>query len=289
MTNTLPVVSVIITTYNREKTLGAAIESVLKQSYSNIELIIVNNGSTDGTISVIEFYAKNHKINYIYHEEHGRYFYFLNKWISLAKGKYINILDDDDFWPDKNKIKKQVNFLEENPDYILVGGGLIGVDQNGQEIARYLLPEKDADIKKTILISDTLAHTTVLFRKDAWEKSGGYDDKGIDWGFWLKMGKLGKFYNMQNFFTVYRGHVPGVDPGFVEKNYTSSEWLKINLKIKKKYKNDYPGYWRAVLFCWIRYFYSFLPFRMPPKRQMWSLMFKVKNFIYKLKSKIINK
>ncbi|TSC95206.1 MAG: putative glycosyltransferase [Parcubacteria group bacterium Licking1014_1] len=274
MTNNNPVVSVIITTYNREKSLGRAIKSVLKQSYCNIELIVIDNGSTDGTRAVIQSYANSFKIKYIYQRDQNRYIYALNEGINNAEGKYIAVLDDDDFWCDEDKTKKQVSFLEKNTDYVLVGGGLIGIDQGGEEIARYLLPEKDADIKKTILISNTLAHTTVLYRKDAWEKAGGYDE-GVDWGLWLRMGKEGKFYNMQEFFIVYTGHARG-NPGYLEKKYTRWEWLKINIGLKKKHKSDYPGYRRALLFCWIRYFYSFLPFRLPLKRELWSLLFKIR-------------
>ncbi len=281
--NSKPIVSAVITTYNREKSLRRAIESVLRQSYRDIELIIIDNGSTDGTKAVIQSYAKNYKIKYIYQGDQGRYLNALNEGINVAKGKYIAILDDDDFWCDKNKIEKQVDFLEKNPDYVLVGGGLIGIDEKGQEIARYLLPEKDVDIKKKILISNTLAHTTILFRKDAWEKAGGYDE-GLDWGLWLKMGKMGKFYNMQEFFVVYTGHQRG-NPGFIEKRYTKLKWLKTDIGIKKKHKGDYPGYKRALLLCWIRYFYSFLPFRLPPKRQLWLLLFRARNLLGRLKSR----
>lgn len=272
--NNNPAVSVIITTYNREKSLGRAIESVLRQSYRNIEIIIIDNGSTDGTRAVIQSYANSSKINYIYQGDKERYIYALNDGISIAKGKYIAILDDDDFWCDKNKTEKQVDFLEKNIDYVLVGGGVIGTDEEGKEFVRYLLPEKDVDIKKTILVSNTLAHTTVLFRKDAWKKAGGYDEN-LDWGLWLKMGKIGKFYNIQEFFITYTGHQRG-DPGYIEKKYGRLKWLKLNIKVKKKYRDDYPGYKKALLFCWMRYFYSFLPFN----RELWPLLFKAKKLFF---------
>jgi len=271
-----PIVSVVITTYNREKILGRAIESVLRQSYSNMELIIIDNGSTDRTRAVVQSYINNcnFKINYIYQNDKGHYIPNLNNGINIAKGKYIAILDDDDFWCDKNKIEKQVDFLEKNIDYVLVGGGAIKIDQEGKEIVRYLLPEKDIDIRKKILISNPFVHIAVLFRKDAWEKVGGYDEN-LDWGLWLRMGKVGKFYNMQEFFVVYTGHLPG-NPGFIEKKYGRLKWLRLNIKLKKKYKNDYPSYKRAILFCQMRYLYSFLPFR----RELWPLLFRVRRLFF---------
>jgi glycosyltransferase involved in cell wall biosynthesis len=276
MANDNPIVSVIITTYNREKLLRKAIESVLRQSYPNIEFIIIDNGSTDGTRAVIQSYTNNYEIKYIYQGDQGRYIETLNEEISTAKGKYIAILDDDDYWCDKDKIEKQADFLEKNADYVLVGGGgLIRIDQKSKELVKYLLPEKDEDIKRTLLVKNTLAHTTILFSKEAWEKVGGYDEN-LDWGLWLKMGRTGKFYNMQDYFVIRMGHVRG-DLGFIEKKYGRLKWLKLNIKFKKKYRNDYPGYKKALLFCWLRYFYSFLPFN----RELWPLWFKTRKVFFK--------
>lgn len=264
------IVSVVITTYNREKSLGRAIESVLVQSYSNIEIIIIDNGSTDGTRDVVRSYEKEHKINYIYKDNKDSYIPNLNSGIVESRGKYIAMLDDDDYWCDKEKLEKQVNFLEKNIEYVLVGGGAIKIDKDGKEIVRYLVPEKDADVRKKILISNTIVHATVLFKKDAWKKSGGYGED-LDWGLWLRMGKIGKFYNIQEFFIVYAGHMRG-DPGYIEKKYGRKKWLKLNIKLKKKYKDNYSGYRKAIFLCWVRYFYSFLPFR----HELWPLLFKTR-------------
>jgi len=274
--NNHPAVSVVITTYNREKSIGRAIESVLKQGYSNIEIIIIDNGSTDGTRAVVQSYINSNsfKINYIYQEDKEHYILAINNGISTAQGKYIAILDDDDFWCDQNKIEKQVDFLEKNIDYVLVGGGAIKVNPEGKEVVRYLLPEKDADIRKKIIISNMLVHATVLFRKDVWEKVGAYDES-LDWGLWLRMGRIGKFYNIQEFFIIYTGHLRG-SPGYIEKKYGRLKWLKLNIQLKKKYKADYPGHRKAILFCWMRYFYSFLPFR----HELWPLLFKARKLFF---------
>lgn len=273
-----PIVSVIIATYNRAKSLGTAIESVLKQSYCNIEIIVVDDGSTDETKKIVQPYIKNYAIRYIYQKNKGCV-EARNNGIKIAKGKYIAILDDDDFWCDDKKIEKQVNFFEKNTDYVLVGGGAIKIDQDGKEIVRYLLPEKDIDIRKILLVSDSFAHVTTLFKKDAWEKLGGYDENfdGLeDWELWLRMGRIGKFYNIQEFFVKYSGHQHG-NPGYAEKRYSRLEFLKLNIKLKKKYSRDYPNYRRALLLSWLGYFYSLLPF----SRELWPAMFKLRILLSK--------
>jgi glycosyltransferase domain-containing protein len=276
-----PLVSVVIPTYNREKTLARSIISALNQSYKNIEVLVVDDGSTDGTKKVVQG-IKSPKVRYIYRENEHCHVYPMNDGARAAEGKYVAILDDDDFWCDKNKIKKQVNFLENNKDHVLVGGGAIKVDENGNEIVRYILPEDDPDIRKTILVSDTFVHVTTLFRKDAWEKVGGYDENfdGMeDWDLWMRMGRIGKFHNIPEFFVTYAAHQQD-SPGYVESKYGKWEWLKLNLKLKNNYRNDYPNYKRAIIFCWMGYLYSILPFRYA----LWPAMFKIKNYFFNIRS-----
>ncbi|OGZ64154.1 MAG: hypothetical protein A3A98_04205 [Candidatus Staskawiczbacteria bacterium RIFCSPLOWO2_01_FULL_40_39] len=274
-----PIVSVIIATYNRAKTLPRAIDSALNQSYGNIEIMVIDDGSTDATEEVVRSYSKNPKVRYMYQENKNCHVDTRNNGIKATQGKYLAILDDDDFWCDVKKIEKQVDFLENNKEYVLVGGGAIKIDHEGNEIVRYLLPEKDADIREKILISNSFAHVTVLFKKEAWETLGGYDphfDGMEDWNLWMRMGTIGKFHNIQEFFVRYTGHQRG-NLGYVEKKYSKQEWLKLNIKLKKKFKGQYPHYAKALLFCWLGYFYSLLPFR----RQLWPAIFKIRSALFK--------
>jgi glycosyltransferase involved in cell wall biosynthesis len=275
-----PLVSVILPTRNRQEYIGRAVESVLLQTYKNIELIIVNDASTDKTNEIIsEFSIKDKRIIVLTNEINLGLVKNLNKGALRASGKYIARLDDDDFWCYERKIEKQVDFLEENTDYVLVGGGAIMVNQVGKEVVKYLLPEKDEDIRKTILVHNPFAHVTVLFRRNAWEKLGGYDESfdGMeDWDLWLRMGKLGKFYNIQDFFVKYLGHQRG-NLSHVEKKYNKMECLKLNVRLRKKYRKGYPNYGQAVFLCWLEYFYSFLPFR----HELWPLTFKLRAILSK--------
>ena len=102
-----PLVSVIIPTYNRSHYIKRAIESAVRQSYKNIELIIMDGGLTDNTKEVVECYLINKRVRYIYKVDKDTA-EGLNNGIRISKGKYIARLDDDDFWCNSEKLEKQV-------------------------------------------------------------------------------------------------------------------------------------------------------------------------------------
>ena len=109
-----PKVSVVICTYNRAQYLPQAIESVLAQSFQDLELIIVDDASNDDTKAVMERYASDSRIRYIKNDINLGLGKNRVKSTKDAHGEYIAILDSDDYWVDVNKISKQVDFLDKN-------------------------------------------------------------------------------------------------------------------------------------------------------------------------------
>ncbi len=274
--NTEPLVSVIIPTYNGKKYLGVAIDSVLSQTYKNIEVIVINDGASDGTKQVIEkFIEKDARIISVENESNLGFVKSLNKGIGYAKGKYIARLDDDDSWASPQKLEKQVEFLEAHPEYVLTGGGLIQIDGSGEEMIRYLFPEKDEDIRRVILVDNVIAHSSVVFRKDSFVQVGGYDEQFgffADRELWLKLGKIGKCYNFPEYFIFY------LDKEWDNVNYNSRNEqirrkLNLNIKLRKRYRYDYPGFYKSLLLCVTSYIYSFLPFR----KKIWPTLFWLRN------------
>lgn len=268
--NMNPKVSIIIPTYNGEKYIQRAIESVLAQSFSDWELIIVDDGSKDNTEKIISDYSKNEKIKYIYQENRGQAS-ARNKGISIALGFYIAFLDDDDEWIDKDKLKKQVEFLDKNPEYILVGTGGIIVDEYSNKIMDYLVPETDELIRKNILLKNPFIQSSVVIRKDVLIKIGSFLLNEIpnaeDYNLWLRIGLRDKFFNLVEPMVAYMFR-----QGNISSNY-KKDILKSNIRFIKEYKDKYPNYNKALFFAYLK-FYTY------------SLLALIKN--KKIKNKIIN-
>ena len=252
-------VSVILPTYNRLDLLQLAIESIRAQSYSNIEIVVIDDYSTDETVNFLTEYSKrDQRIRVIRNDKNIGFVRSLNKGIKEARGEYIARLDDDDSWCDSKKLEKQVEFLVNHPEYVLTGGGIIRVDEYGKEIARQHFPENDEEIRKTILIADPFVHTSVLFRKKDVEKVGGYDenlDYAQDWDLWMKLGRLGKYYNFPDYFVRY------LQSSQNRSNMNMRHHLWLNLVVRKRYQNDFPNFWKGYIIGWISYFFSFIPIR----------------------------
>ncbi len=166
-----PLVSVIIPTYNRAEYISEAIESVLKQTYTNFELIIINDGSTDETQNIIEEYAKKDKrIKIFKNEVNKNTVYSRNKGISHAKGKYIAWLDDDDVYME-NKLEAQVEFMEKNQDIVLSGTDISL--KNGDNRRVYLGPvEYDTEKAEIVFLLERLPVIlgTTIWRADFFKK-----------------------------------------------------------------------------------------------------------------------
>ncbi len=245
-------ISVIIATHNRGQYIEEAVRSVLRQSYKNIEIIVIDDGSTDNTKKILDPYIKAKKIRYIYQENTGS-ICARKRAINYSQGKYIAILDSDDIWCDQDKLKKQVEFLEEHPDYVLTGGSMIKIDKSGEEIAWYMHPENDEGIRESMLFGNMFTHSTVVFRKDTWKWVDGYGNN--DWNLWLKLGRVGKLYNFQDHFVYY------LEDGQNTSHRKIRKSSRLDIKLIKKYRNDYPNFRKAFILAWASYFYSFFPFR----------------------------
>ncbi|OGZ89283.1 MAG: hypothetical protein A2561_02525 [Candidatus Staskawiczbacteria bacterium RIFOXYD1_FULL_32_13] len=251
-----PLVSVIIPTYNREKYIKRAIDSVLLQSFQNFEIIIIDDGSIDNTKDIIANYLKDSRFKYIYQNNQG-VSVALDNGIKKSKGKYVSLLHSDDYWCNVEKLKKQVDFLEKHQDFFLVGGGIVRIKENKTIINKTLYPSDDQKIREFMLFSCLFASSTVVFVKKAYLLSGGFDEKlkvCEDWDLWLRLGTIGKFYNFNEYFAYYQESDKSLSNSFYKKS------LKNNIEIVKKYRNNYPFFKKALLLRFFYYLYSFIPF-----------------------------
>jgi len=253
-----PVVSVIMPTYNRRKLLERAVDSVLSQTLTDFEFIIVNDASTDDTKVFLDGLAKKDaRVRPIHHEKN----YYpdisrtLNEAMKIAQGTYIARLDDDDYWCDAEKLSKQVAFFDSHPDFVLTGRGTIVIDENDKERFRYLKPEDDATIRNKALFANPFTHSTVMFRREVALAAGGYGDfkNAEDWDLWLRMGQRGRLYNFQEYFVRYL--LTDKSKTVLFKRSQADEILHIVASHRKEYPNFLPAYILNVT----QYCYSQLP------------------------------
>lgn len=249
-TKSNPTVSVIIPTYNRAHLLGRAIQSVLDQTYGDLELIVVDDGSADNTEEVVGSFD-DRRLRYIrLSENSGGSAIPRNTGLRAARGQYIASLDDDCFWLDKNKLERQVEFFEAHPDHVLVGANSVTVDEDAHELARGLLPERDEEIRGKLLEENCFGHSSVMFRKAAAMIFGGYSqlEEGHysgycdDYDLWLKLGTVGKFTNLP----IY-----GVSHVALSTSISAKDRMVLwadDIRLISKYKHKYPNYWRAISF-----------------------------------------
>lgn len=246
-------ISIILPTYNGGDRIGKSIKSVQDQSFQDWELIIVIDGSTDATFERVSRIAKqDSRIVIINNEQNQGIQKTLNDGLKKATGEYIARIDDDDVWIDVRKLQKQIDFLEQNPDYVLVGTGIILVDSKGVEITRYFLPKTDQDIRKRILGQNCFAHPSVMYRKSVINQIGNYSesvqDKHVeDYEFWLRMGTIGKFANLSEYSLLYQV----ANSSISGKNKLPQ--LKKCIHLSWRFRKDYELFYRNFFIVCLRY------------------------------------
>ena len=135
--NENPIVTILMPAYNHERYISQAIESVLAQKTNYpYELLIHDDCSTDSTLAIDQNYTTKNpdKIKIFTEEENQGLLKSYKRLIEQSNGKYLAILESDDYWLDKNKLQIQIDFLESNSDYGIVAGDIISIDENGNII-----------------------------------------------------------------------------------------------------------------------------------------------------------
>ncbi len=201
-------VSVIIPVYNVEKFAEQAIVSIIKQTYKHLEIIVIDDGSSDNTYKIVaDLATQDPRIRLYKNERNLKIVKTLNRALSLAQGEYIARMDGDDISA-LDRIEKQVAFLESNPDYELVGCSMILIDESGMEIGRSVKFSDYELLMKLATYEMAVAHPTWLARKSVYRKLNGYRELSgaEDRDFLLRMisAKL-KYTNLETYFgVVYR-------------------------------------------------------------------------------------
>jgi glycosyltransferase involved in cell wall biosynthesis len=212
-----PLISVLLPVFNAEKYLGAAISSILNQTYSSFELLAINDGSTDGSLAILQAYrASDSRIKIISRENRGL-IATLNEGIQLAKGEIIARMDADDIaMPDR--LELQLEALNKHPEIICVGGQVELIDESDRKIGLLKQPLTHQKIENAHLNGHTsICHPAAIFYKAAVVDVGGYCSRfpsAEDFDLWLRLGERGELANIPNMAIQYRLHSNSVS----EKN-----------------------------------------------------------------------
>lgn len=238
-----PIISVILPVYNCEKYVYEAVQSILNQTYTDFELLIIDDCSTDQTVSIIKSFS-DARIHLIIKEKNSGYTDSLNYAITIAKGKYIARMDGDDISL-PNRFQKQIEAMNANEEVILCGTGIQIIDSD--RILKH--PVHHDDIKVKLCFSNTFFHPTVMFRKEAFADLN-YNrefEPAEDYDLWTRLVFKGKLMNIDQVLLNYRVHPNQISnyKNEVQKNASAIAQLRMFQVLIEDEKIDLPLFKKA--------------------------------------------
>jgi len=201
-----PKVSIVTTTYNGEKYIEKSIGSMLSQTFDDFEFIIVDDGSADNTLETLQK-MDDPRIRIIQQKNQGQT-RALIVGVEQAQGELIARIDQDDYSL-SNRLMLQVNFMDRHPTVTLCGSRFEELYGDNLAPQRVQFAQTDAEIKKIISCFNPLAHSAVMFRRDAYFEIGGYDKRfaiGMDYDLYIRLMEIGEVHNMEEVLTIIRMH-----------------------------------------------------------------------------------
>ena len=232
-------VSIVITCYNYGKYLVGCVESVLGQTYQNIEIIIVNDGSTDDTDEIIKKYLSDPRVRYIKQKNAGQA-NAKNTGIHNASGEFVAFLDADDVW-EKDKLEKQLRCFD-NPDVGIVFCKAKYLDEDSRlidfEMIPYYLQPHRGMVTEWLIFDNFVQFSSSMVRRKCFEQFGGFDESlkmGIDWDLWLRLSTAYQFDFVDEKLFYYRMGHSGQMSKNMEERYRCADRIIMNFLEK------YPG------------------------------------------------
>lgn len=237
----MPRVSVVIPTFNRKGFLKEAIESVLRQTYKDLEVIVVDDGSEDGTEEVITAYGDK-RIKYVWQPNRGPSA-ARNRGAAMAGGEFLAFLDSDDLWTPR-KLEKQVSFFEENPfaricytDEIWIRRGVrVNPKKRHQKYSGWIYPY--------CLPLCIISPSSVMFKRELWEEIGGFDESFPfceDYEIWLRISSVEPIFLIPEKLIVKRGG----HEDQLSRRWGMDVW-RVKALVKILSQRQLPSEWKAL-------------------------------------------
>lgn len=227
--------------FNGERFLREAVDSILNQTFKDFEFIIIDDGSTDKTSEILENYARqDDRIKIIVNSENIGLTKSLNKGIRQAKGKYIARMDANDI-ARIDRFEKQVDFMKNNLEIGIVGSSHYFINKKSKIIGKKIPPFKDKDLRKILIKYNVFCHSSIMIRKEVFEKIGFYDENwksAQDYELYFRIAKYFELANLGKPLVCWR----------VDKNsisfYKNKEQTKnaLSAQMKAIKEKQYPFY-----------------------------------------------
>ncbi len=225
-----PAVSVLMSVRNGAPWVREAVESVLRQTASDLELIVIDDGSVDATATLLAAIGDSRLR--VEHQPPAGLTPSLNRAVSLARAPLLARLDADDVaLPER--LARQRRFLDAHPDVGLLGTGAREVDAAGRDVARVIPPADDAAIRRALIRHNPFVHSSVLMRRSAVSRAGGYDPSlpvAQDYDLWMRMSRVTRLANLPEPLVIRR-----LLPGRVS---AARDTLRLQAEVRVR--------WRAV-------------------------------------------
>lgn len=258
LTDRIIPVSIVMPNYNGELYLREAIESVLNQTFSDFEFIIVDDASTDNSREIIAEYAElDNRIKVIHNSVNQYVNRTANIGLEAASGKYYARIDSDDICL-PNRIKRQFEFMESNPDIVICGSYCHIINKQGDIISNKTFPIYDTEIKKALWRRTPIQHSCLFGRREIIVNNGKYkatDTPSEDLEMLIRLGSQYKFANIPEFLVKYRVH--GNNIIMRQQKLVIQKTVKLRKEGIKKYNYDVT--YMDKLFINLTWFVQFFP------------------------------
>lgn len=205
----MPRLSVIIPVFNGQEFIKESVSSILRQSFSDFELLVIDDGSTDQTLKILEEMSHHDARMMVFSRKNKGLVFTLNELLEKSTTDLVARMDADDVsLPDR--FRAQVDFLDKNPDVVLVGSSVQLIDSKGRYLTTLSSPLNDAEIQNSLLQGHaSVCHPASMFRRESVVAAGGYRQDfypAEDLDLFLRLGELGKVANISKPLLRYRIH-----------------------------------------------------------------------------------
>ncbi|QXU41033.1 glycosyltransferase [Pedobacter sp. D749] len=225
-----PKITVFMAAYNVAAFISESISSILNQTFNDFELLIVNDGSTDATVSIVEKFNDS-RIRLIHNDGNKGLPITRNRLLALARGEYIAVLDSDDIaYPDR--LQAQLEFLNEHSEIALCGGHANIIDENGIVQNRKLIVPTGENVNMALLFQNPFVNSSTMFKANVFRELNGYKDFALseDFDLFVRISEKYPVTNLDKFLVKYRIHGNNITIKRSDEQYKSEREIIKNMQ-----------------------------------------------------------